>query len=923
MDESKDDLKNTLSLLRIAGETAKFGGWSVNLAENRVIWSDEVAAIHEMPSGFSPSVNEGIGFYAPEWADKINTVFNNCATKGIPYDEVMQIITANGNRVWARTIGRAVTDGNGKIYKVQGSFQDITEIKQSEESLQNAKDYAENLIQTTNAIVVGMDTNGNIKTFNNAAETITGYTLAELQGRNWFEVIVPKNRFPQVWGIFEKLMEGGLPKYFENPILTKSGEERYIIWHNNEIREHGKITGTISFGLDITDRRQTELAIRRSENKYRRLHESMMDGFIQTTMDGKIEDCNSSFMKMVGYQLEELTKLTYFDLTPEKWHDDENQIRNNQILLNGYSEVYEKEYIRKNGTVFPVELRTFLIKDSEGESEGMWAIIRDITDRKLNQAIFESRFNLINFSLNHSLDELLEELLNCAEKLTGSVISFVHFVNEDQEFLSLQNWSKRTKNEFCTAEGKGSHYPVSQAGVWVDCIYEGKPVIHNDYASLPHRKGLPEGHAPVVRELVVPVFRGEKITAILGVGNKPTDYIQQDVETLSNIANLGWEIAERMRAEEALRESEELFRKIFDTSPIGMALIGPTFNFREVNRSFCDFTGYSEQELLNLTFGEITHPDYFSQEIDAIRKLAAGELQVYKAEKRYIRQDKKAIWGKAHITPILGNNRNLRYFLAMVIDINDSKMADEEIVRINKELKESNAQKDKFFSIIAHDLKSPFNSIVGFSDLLVEQIKENDFQGIEKYADIILQSSERAMNLLTNLLEWSRSQTGRMEFMPDYFNMDNLVNEIVSLFCDIAGQKSIRIKNNFLSGVTVHADKSMISTVLRNLLSNAIKFSWPGGEIIIAASEQPGLLTISVGDSGIGISEDKLKKIFQIDENFSTPGTQDEKGTGLGLILCKEFIEKHGGKIWVKSHEGKGSVFYFSLPLKQQDICSI
>jgi signal transduction histidine kinase/DNA-binding response OmpR family regulator len=180
------------------------------------------------------------------------------------------------------------------------------------------------------------------------------------------------------------------------------------------------------------------------------------------------------------------------------------------------------------------------------------SILRDITEYKRIKAINAARLHLLQFAVTHSLDDLLEETLNKAEKVTDSSIGFYHFVEEDQKSLTLQNWSTRTKAEFCKAEGKGLHYPIAEAGVWVDCVHQAKPVIHNDYASLGHRKGMPQGHAEVVRELVVPVMRGKKIRAILGVGNKPTDYSEKDVEAISLLADLAWEIAQRKQAEEEL-----------------------------------------------------------------------------------------------------------------------------------------------------------------------------------------------------------------------------------------------------------------------------------------------------------------------------------------------------------------------------------
>jgi len=226
-----------------------------------------------------------------------------------------------------------------------------------------------------------------------------------------------------------------------------------------------------------------------------------------------------------------------------------------------------------------------------------------------------------------------------------------------------------------------------------------------------------------------------------------------------------------------------------------------------------------------------------------------------------------------------------------------------------------NATKDKFFSIIAHDLKSPFNAILGFSNLLMNQVKENDFQGIEKYAEIIQQSSIRAIELLMNLMEWTRSQTGRMEFNPEFVEMSQLIKDIVELFIDSANQKSIKINLRIPQALPVIADKAMISTVLRNLVSNAIKFTNQGGEILLAADQKDDELMVSVKDNGVGMEKHDIEKLFKIDEIYSKSGTLKEKGTGLGLILCKDFIEKHNGKIWLESEKGVGSTFYFSIPV--------
>ena len=195
----------------------------------------------------------------------------------------------------------------------------------------------------------------------------------------------------------------------------------------------------------------------------------------------------------------------------------------------------------------------------------------DRTEAYYAQAILAARTRIGDLAATATLEAILRATLDEAELLTGSCIGFYHFMDPDQETLTLQAWSTRTGRDFCRAEGHGLHYPVSQAGVWVDAVRQGVPVIHNDYPSLPHRKGLPEGHAQVLRELVVPVLRGGRIVALLGVGNKPDPYGPRDVETVQQFADLAWEVAEKKRTEQELLGSEGRYRALFDHAPIGIS----------------------------------------------------------------------------------------------------------------------------------------------------------------------------------------------------------------------------------------------------------------------------------------------------------------------------------------------------------------
>jgi two-component system CheB/CheR fusion protein len=188
------------------------------------------------------------------------------------------------------------------------------------------------------------------------------------------------------------------------------------------------------------------------------------------------------------------------------------------------------------------------------------AVLTDVTERRRIEETLRFRLSLLDCAAEHSLEELLQEMLDVIGALTDSPIGFCHFVEPDQNTLSLAAWSTRTVKDFCSAKGQGTHYPIAEAGVWVDCVRQRWPVIHNDYASLPHRKGLPAGHAPITRELVVPIMRSDLIVAIVGVGNKPTDYTDSDVQIVSHLADVAWTIIERKRVEKALQESEARYR---------------------------------------------------------------------------------------------------------------------------------------------------------------------------------------------------------------------------------------------------------------------------------------------------------------------------------------------------------------------------
>ncbi len=248
-------------------------------------------------------------------------------------------------------------------------------------------------------------------------------------------------------------------------------------------------------------------------------------------------------------------------------------------------------------------------------------------------------------------------------------------------------------------------------------------------------------------------------------------------------------------------------------------------------------------------------------------------------------------------------------------EINARKKTEAALRKSEKELRISNKNKDKFFSIIAHDLKSPFSSLLGYSEWLKNELPNLSKEEIQNAFENMNRSIRKVYELIQNLLEWARIQNGKIEFNPSSFDIKKLIDNTISFIEFKAMNKDIKIENLVRENLFVYADQNMLTSVLQNLLTNSLKFNYPGGKVTISGRISNGFVEISIHDTGVGIDENNLNKLFRIDVHHSTVGTGDERGTGLGLILCKELIERNHGKIWCESKKGEGSTFTFTVPL--------
>ncbi len=380
--------------------------------------------------------------------------------------------------------------------------------------------------------------------FNQAAYTLLGYTQEEYARLSVQDIQADWS--PEQTRVMASEARPGQEFRFETLHRRKDGSVIDVQVSLRIIDLNGH-PHAVAIWTDIRARKASERALQESSLRYQAMKETTQDGFWVADLDGHILEVNQSYCTMSGYSRDELAHMTISELDARESRD-ETASRIQRIIEQGHDQ-FESLQQRKNGEVWHVEVS---VSHSPTEGGRMYCFLRDISERKRNEQLADLSHQLMDLAQHGDQDRLLRAALDVGEALTHSQIGFLHFVEPDQENVSLQVWSTRTLSEMCFAEGKGLHYPISQAGVWVDCIHQSQPVIHNDYAALPDKKGMPQGHAKLVREATVPLVRNDSIVAVIGVGNKPHDYTDDDIRILQQILGMAIDFADRQQAEQRL-----------------------------------------------------------------------------------------------------------------------------------------------------------------------------------------------------------------------------------------------------------------------------------------------------------------------------------------------------------------------------------
>ncbi len=685
LNEKTDELTLAYNQLTMAQHIGKTGSWSFNIKTRELKGSSESLKFFGFANNPADFTVENLEACIPE-RERVVQASYGLIEKGIPYNLEYEIHPADGSP--ARIItskAELKLDEHGNVVEMFGVFQDITERKEIERILlQSEQKYKALFFDSPDGYLIIRD--GKYIECNRAAELLMGGNRSYIIGKTPDELspqIQPngRNSAEYVKEVLEGTFNTG-ESSFEWVHTRIDGTEFHVQINLSVIEFDGKKV-LFTTWRDITERIQSENNLRRSEEKYRFITERSNDLIYIFNLKPTpgFEYVSPSALKITGYTPEE----HYNDplLGMKLVHPDDMHLL--QSLQEGVvnSEPIKLRWVKKDGSIIWTENSNIPIFNDAGEIIGIQGKATDISEQIRAENILKARVRLAEFAQFHSRNALQQKLLDELELLTDSNVGFFHSVDANQNTLTLQSWSTNTLETMCTAESESQHYDIDKAGVWVDCVRQRKALIHNDYMSLEHRQGLPEGHAPVIRELVVPVFRNEKIVAVVGIGNKTTNYTEEDVESVTLLCDLAWDIAERLGAEENMRNLSHAIEQ----SPVSVIITDLNGSIEYVNPSFTEFTGY--------TFDEVNGKN------SKILKSGKTEASVYKDLWETIGSGKKwngewinrkkngeEYWEHASISPVFGKNGNITNYLAIKQNITQQKETERQIRELNETLEQ-------------------------------------------------------------------------------------------------------------------------------------------------------------------------------------------------------------------------------------------
>ncbi|MEI6089146.1 MAG: PAS domain S-box protein [bacterium] len=835
----------------------------------KIIWANKSAA-----KSVNKSPDEMVGRTCYElWADPSKPCQDCPSVRALLTKESADILirTPDG-RVWEEK-GEPIFDSEGNIIGIVEIANDITDRKRTENLLEQTRNNYETFFNTIDEFLFVLDEQGNIIHTNSTVIDHLGYTPDELAGLSVLMLHPPERRDEAGQIVGEML--AGRSEFCPIPLITKAGIQIPVETRVSNGIWDGK---PVIFGVtkDISK-------LKLSEEKFSKLfHINPSACGLSDLITGKYIEVNKEFYTLFGFDKEEVigkTAIEFGILTPESM---------TSILLNADSQGnvtnVEADLKAKNGDIKHVLLSSENIYVQEEKLR--YTVVQDITERK-------------------KAEEMLYESEEKHRRLIENSHDIIYTLNADGVFVFVSPaWTVLVG------------HPVSE-------------VIGRPFHLFVHPDDLP-GCFEFMQKLLESGQRQEGVEYRVKHSNGSWYWhtssavpLRDESGMVFGLEGIARDISERKKAEEELIKISKKFEAIVSASPDGIGMVSLDGKVQLMSDKLASIYGYSieeKDEMIGKSLFGFIDPSNHKLLVDNIHKLIDGNKGKEISEYLAVKKDNSRFYVDVNSTILYDSEGNPSSILFVERDISERKKTEQDIKLKSEELIKINAEKDKFFSIIAHDMRGPFNGFLGFTQIMAEELPNMTMTEIQKMADLMRKSATNLYRLLGNLLEWSLMQQGLIPFNPEVVKLLPIIDDSTATIIEPAKSKGIGINYDIPLDVVVFADRNMIQTIIRNLVSNAVKFTPKGGQITISAKySDDQSVEISIKDTGIGMSPKILNNLFLSDVNTNRKGTEGELSTGLGLMLCKEFIEKHGGKLCVESEVGKGSNFYFILKTKKTE----
>lgn len=782
--------------------------------------------------------------------------------KSIRYEEKAII---DGIEHTALSLKVPVVNSQGIVTGICGISTDITDRIEIENKLKKSEQKYQRLSDATFEAIFISD-KGICVSQNKAAQKMFGYTDQEAIGRHGTEWIHPDWRNTVIAKITEKESNPYqvLAQRKDGSTFWTEIQAKTIIIDNQKYR--------ITAMRDISEQRKIEQTRIESEQKFQTFIEHAADAIYVSNMKGEIVNVNIQACKQTGYNKEELLKMTVMELDKNYPKLKDCLVAWNTIEY-GSSMKISGAHVRKDGSVFPVEIHSTVI-DLNGEKHVL-GFVRDITEREKAEILLkESEAKFKSIIENSSNMFYIHDTDNQITYISPQSIELLECTPEE----ALIKWT-----DFVTDN------PINERGIKIT-----EKTIKTGQPQPPYELELKTATGKMKRVEVRenPIVENGKTVAIVGALIDITD---------------------RKKAEIDLIDSEKKYRSLFEYSKNAIVVTNIDGEVIDYNESAREMFKIPIDKMKNKHFTMNFYIDLADREKYMNEIIKNGYITNF--ETRWRRWDGEIIYTIGSGTLVKTEGKK-PFLINTLFDITEIKNSQQQLIKQSKELKEANATKDKFFSIIAHDLKGPLGTITGYSGLVKSRIKHYNTAKLENFIKLIHSSATQTLNLLDNLLEWAKGQQGKLSLNYEQLNLYEILLDIIQEIDTFANKKNISIVVNSPVDCFVYADKNAMMSTYRNLIMNAIKFSYRDSQVKISIVKNKENIKSSITDFGIGIADEKIAYIFHSENKKSSKGTENESGSGLGLQLCQEFVLKHEGKIWVESIPGKATTFYFTIPYK-------